>query len=107
MLEVLVEGMRKVVRGLGIILMDILSEVDPEVFGSLEKSKNENEKQNLIFEASSDKNMPIKDENNTSWDDGSWDDEFWTTDYLYGLWGLPFNNALYWYCLFHDDSHDD
>jgi hypothetical protein len=32
MLGVLVEGMKKVVKGIGIIFMDILSEVDPEVF---------------------------------------------------------------------------
>jgi hypothetical protein len=40
MLGVLAEGMRKVVKGIGIILMDILSEVDPEVFGFTDTEKN-------------------------------------------------------------------
>jgi hypothetical protein len=96
MLGVLVEGMRKVVRGLGIILMDILSEVDPEVFGSLEESKDVNEKQNLIFETSSNKKMPIKNENNPPWDYG----------FLYGLWGLPIGRGLYWYSVLYDDNDD-
>jgi len=67
MLGVLAEGIKKVVKGIGIILMDILSEVDPEVFGSLEASKDVNEEQNLILEASSNKGIPIKKSNQTKW----------------------------------------
>lgn len=69
MLGDLVEGMRKVVRGIGIILIDILSEVDPEVFGSLEESKDAKEKQNLNFEVSSNEETLIKNLAKDDWEE--------------------------------------
>jgi hypothetical protein len=100
MLGVLAEGMKKVVKGIGIILMDILSEVDPEVFGSLDKSKNVNEKQNLILEASSNKKRPIESGNKLPRDVKRYNDDF-----LDGLWGIPSGGGLYWLFLY-DDNND-
>jgi hypothetical protein len=94
MLGILAEGIKKVVKGIGIILMDILSEVDPEVFGSSEESKNVNEKQNLLLETSSNKKMSIKNENKLPGDD----------DVIDGFFGLPYG-GLDWFFLCDDDDN--
>ena len=96
MLGDLVEGMRKVVRGIGIILIDILSEVDPEVFGSLEESKDAKEKQNLNFEVSSNEETLIKNLAKDDWEEDDWTDDIINWQILTGI-GPPFylSNSLF------------
>jgi len=104
MLGSVIEGIKKVVKGIGIIFMDILSEVDPEVFGVTDTEKNSKDVSTIQY--LNKKNS--SDENPSCEPDEKHFNEFYKTFYnlcpysWYG-WSFPYNYHLGWFVLFDDE----